>query len=170
MLVGAPIPISLQLTGREGGLYPSFSIYKADGTIYASGNLSHVADGLYISSVEVIFPSGEKSLYLQYRVFEDISRTQESSEYESTLEILVASDSTELYNLILQKINRLEKLAIVSSVYTIEVEDIEELKLELEELHSMELMISDESATITTTTEEITANLKNPDVIYLKLE
>jgi len=171
MLVGKPIPLSLQLTDREGNLFPIYTLFTQDGSVLGTGDLTHVADGFYVSLDEVLFPSGEEHLYLQYRIFDDSGHTQESADYESTLEILTASDSSELYNLILQKINRLEKLAIGSSVYTIDIEELKDLKIELEEYASMNIEIEKEGLVVTEiSSEEIVAQWEQPESLYIELE
>ncbi len=78
LFVGEIVPLQLQITNGNAGLFPSALVYAADdGTLLATKNLTHSANGLYKDETYT-FPAGEHAIFVIYKTFTDAGRTIEN--------------------------------------------------------------------------------------------
>lgn len=73
LALGDQIPLRLQLSDGAAGMFPRAVVYKADGTIHATADLAHIANGLYGNTAQTMPNSAYVSAV--YLVYSDAGHT-----------------------------------------------------------------------------------------------
>lgn len=84
--LGAEVPVVLQLSDGDTGLFPAASIYDNEGNLLQTVNLSHDANGNYAPGTAYTMPN-ENFIKVIYITYTDSGRTTESTQHGRVVDV-----------------------------------------------------------------------------------